>query len=471
MTGAKLELSAEEMRAAGYLVVDRLVEHLATLGAQRVGTKADPGNLPLFPRGAAPEKPAPFEEVLSLVEQHVLAYTMHVNHPRFLAYVPGPGNFIGALADALVSGFNVFSGTWISGSGPEAVERETIGWLREWCGFPASAGGLFVSGGSMANLTALAAARQARIGFGDQRARVYLSTQAHASLEKGLRILGFAPGQVVKLEADGEYRLPVPALAQRIALDRDAGLLPFCVIASAGTTNTGAIDDLPGIARLCREQDLWFHIDGAYGAAAVLTARGRKLLAGIELADSLSFDPHKWLFQPFECGCVLVREGERLEQAFNIHADYMSDTRRYSAEFNYADSGIQLTRGFRALKLWMSVRTFGLAAFREAIEHGFEMAEFAAQEIERLEGWELVSGPRMGIVCFRYNEGPEGLHERIVDALIADGTALATTTTLAGRTVLRFCTINPRTTEEDIRLALAAIDAIARRLASGRAEV
>ncbi len=471
MTGAKHELSAEEMRAAGYLVVDRLVEHLATLGAQRVGTKADPGNLPLFPRGAAPEKPAPFEEVLSLVEQHVLAYTMHVNHPRFLAYVPGPGNFIGALADALVSGFNVFSGTWISGSGPEAVERETIGWLREWCGFPASAGGLFVSGGSMANLTALAAARQARIGFGDQRARVYLSTQAHASLEKGLRILGFAPGQVVKLEADGEYRLPVPALAQRIALDRDAGLLPFCVIASAGTTNTGAIDDLPGIARLCREQDLWFHIDGAYGAAAVLTARGRKLLAGIELADSLSFDPHKWLFQPFECGCVLVREGERLEQAFNIHADYMSDTRRYSAEFNYADSGIQLTRGFRALKLWMSVRTFGLAAFREAIEHGFEMAEFAAQEIERLEGWELVSGPRMGIVCFRYNEGPEGLHERIVDALIADGTALATTTTLAGRTVLRFCTINPRTTEEDIRLALAAIDAIARRLASGRAEV
>lgn len=323
----------------------------------------------------------------------------------------------------------------------------------------------------MANLTALAAARQARIGFGDQRARVYLSTQAHASLEKGLRILGFAPGQVMKLEADGEYRLPVPALAQRIALDRGAGLLPFCVIASAGTTNTGAIDDLPEIARLCREQNLWFHIDGAYGAAAVLTARGRQLLAGIELADSLSFDPHKWLFQPFECGCMLVREGRRLEQAFNIHADYMSDTRRYSEEFNYADSGIQLTRGFRALKLWMSVRTFGLAAFRQAIEHGFEMAEFAAQEIERLEGWELVSGPQMGIVCFRFKEGPEDLHERIVDALIADGTALATTTTLAGRAVLRFCTINPRTTEEDIRMALAAIDSIARRLASGRAEV
>ncbi len=471
MTGAKLELSAEEMRAAGYLVVDRLVEHLATLGAQRVGTKADPGNLPPFPRGAAPEKPAPFEEVLSLVEQHVLAYTMHVNHPRFLAYVPGPGNFIGALADALVSGFNVFSGTWISGSGPEAVERETIGWLRQWCNFPASAGGLFVSGGSMANLTALAAARQARIGFGDPRARVYLSTQAHASLEKGLRILGFAPGQIVKLEADGEYRLPVLALAQRIATDRAEGLLPFCVIASAGTTNTGAVDHLPGIARLCREQDLWFHIDGAYGAAAVLTARGRRLLEGIELADSLSFDPHKWLFQPFECGCVLVREGRHLEQAFNIHADYMSDTRRYSEEFNYADRGIQLTRGFRALKLWMSVRTFGLAAFREAIEHGFETAEFAAREIERLEGWELVSGPQMGIVCFRCKEGPEGLHERIVDALISDGTALATTTTLAGRTVLRFCTINPRTTEADIRLALAAIDAIARRLASGRAEV
>jgi aromatic-L-amino-acid decarboxylase len=468
---AKLELSAEEMRSAGYLVVDRLVEHLVTLGAQRVGTKADPGNLPRFPRGAAPEEPAPFEEILSLVERHVLAYTMHVNHPRFFAYVPGPGNFIGALADALVSGFNVFSGTWISGSGPEAVERETIGWLRQWCGFPASAGGLFVSGGSMANLTALAAARQARIGFGNPRARVYLSTQAHASLEKGLRVLGFAPEQIAKLEVDGEYRLPAPAVARRVAADRGAGLLPFCVIASAGTTNTGAVDDLPGIARLCREQDLWFHIDGAYGAAAVLTGRRRQLLAGIELADSLSFDPHKWLFQPFECGCVLVREGRRLEQAFHIHADYMSDTRRDSEEFNYADLGIQLTRGFRALKLWMSVRTFGLAAFREAIEHGFEMAEFAAQQIQRMEGWELVTGPQMGIVCFRFQQDAEGLHERIVDELIAGGTALATTTTLAGRTVLRFCTINPRTSEDDIRLALAAMDAIARKLASGCAEV
>ncbi len=471
MTGSKLELSAQEMRAAGYRVIDRLVEHLTTLSAQRVGTKADPARLPPFPQGAAPEQRAPFEEILALVERHVLAYTMHVNHPRFLAYVPGPGNFVGALADALVSGYNVFSGTWISGSGPEAVERETVGWLRDWCGFPASSGGLFVSGGSMANLTALAAARQARLGPGDPRARVYLSTQANSSLEKGLRILGFAPSQIVRLEADSEYRLPPGALEARVKADHAAGLLPFCVIASAGTTNTGAIDDLPALARLSREHNLWLHVDGAYGAAAVLTERGRRLLAGIELADSLSFDPHKWLFQPFECGCVLVRERRWLEEAFSVHADYLKDTQRYSDEFNYADFGIQLTRGFRALKLWMSVRTFGLAAFRDAIDHGFELAEFAAREIVGLEGWELVSGPQMGIVCFRFTEGPEDLHERIVDELIADGTALATTTTLGRSSVLRFCTINPRTTEDDVRLALATMDAIARRLVSHHAKM
>ncbi len=470
LSGERLELSADEMREAGYRVVDCIVEHLATLGAQRVGTKADARRPPAFPMGAAPESPAPFEEVLTLVERHVLPYTMHVNHPRFFAYVPGPGNFVGALADALASGFNVFAGTWISGSGPQTIERETVGWLRDWCGFPASSGGLFVSGGSMANLTALAVAREARLGAGEPRARVYVSSQAHSSLAKALRVLGFAPSQIVRIEAGDDFRLPVAALEARVTSDRAAGLLPFCVVASAGTTNTGAVDDLASIARLCRAEELWFHVDGAYGAAAVLTDRGKRLLAGIESADSLSFDPHKWLFQPFECGCVLVREQRLLEEAFRVRADYLKDTQRRTEEWNYADQGIQLTRGFRALKLWMSVRTFGVAAFRAAIERGFALAEFAAEEIARRDGWEIVSGPWMGIVCFRVARGGGELHERVVDELVADGTALATTTTLAGRTVLRMCTINPRTTEDDVRDAVAAIDHIALRLARGGAE-
>ncbi len=467
MTGGeagRLELTREEMRQAGYRVVDAIVEHLATLGGQRVGTKAEAGAARAWEGRAAPEKPTPFAAVLERVVGEVLPNTMHVNHPRFFAYVPGPGNFVGAMADALVSGYNVFAGTWISGSGPELLEREVVNWLRDWCGFPQSAGGLFVSGGSLANLTALAAAREARLGTETDKAVVYLSDQAHSSLAKGLRILGFAPHQLAAIETDADFRMPVEALAERIRADRERGLRPFCTIASAGTTNTGAVDDMAAIAGLCRSEGLWMHVDGAYGAAAVLTGRGKRLLAGIELADSLSFDPHKWLFQPFECGCVLVREGRLLEEAFRVTPEYLKDTQARRAEWNYADQGIQLTRGFRALKLWMSIETFGLAAFRAAIERGFEMAETAAERMVRTGRWELATPARMGIFCFRRVGGDDAFHLRMVEEMVADGTALATSTVLRGRTVLRMCTINPRTTVEDIERTVERLEEMAARL-------
>lgn len=466
MTGGdrgRLEMTPDQMREAGYRVVDAIVEHLATLSGQRVGTKADPARAVDW-EGAAPEHPSEFGAVLDRVVRDVLPNTMHVNHPRFFAYVPGPGNFVGALADALAAGYNVFAGTWISGSGPELVERQVVNWLRGWCGFPDSAGGLFVSGGSLANLTALAAARVARLGSRFDDGVVYLSDQAHSSLEKGLRILGFAPERIVTLESDADFRMPVEELARRIREDRLRGLRPFCAIASAGTTNTGAVDPLPEMAELCRSEGLWLHVDGAYGAAAVLTERGRGLLAGIELADSLSFDPHKWLFQPFECGCVLVREARLLEEAFRVTPGYLKDTQARQAEWNYADQGIQLTRGFRALKLWMSIQTFGLAGFREAIDKGFEMAESAARRIMVSGNWQIETPATMGIVCFRRRGRGDEFHLRMVEEMVAEGTALATSTILRGRTVLRMCTINPRTTDEDVERTVAMLEQTAARL-------
>jgi len=458
----RLEFSPERMREMGYRVVDRLVDHLATLPTQPVGAKGDPAALLAALTEPAPEHGMEFEAVLEQLECDILRNTMHVNHPRFFAYVPGPSNFVSAMADALISGYNVFAGTWISGSGPAAVELAVIEWLRAACGFPSGAGGLFVSGGTMANLTALAVARHVALGERLDGATVYFSDQAHSSLEKALRLIGLPSGNVRKVACDANYRLPVRELARVIKKDRAEGKRPFCVIASAGTTNTGAIDPLRELARLCKDQRLWLHVDGAYGAAAVICNRGRELLAGIEMADSLSIDPHKWLFQPFEIGCVLVRELVHLRDTFLILPEYLKDTHQYSNEFNFTDHGLQLTRSFRALKLWMSIKVFGMAAFRAAVERGFELAEFTEARLRKMTGWEIVTPAQMGIVCFRYEDADDAAHLRLVQSILKDGFALITSTVLQGRTVLRTCTINPRTTEADIEDTLDRLDRLAR---------
>jgi len=458
---SRLEFSAERMREIGYRVVDRLVEHLATLPSQPVGAKADPVTLLAELSEPAPEHGMEFEAVLDQLERDVFRNTMHVNHPRFFAYVPGPGNFVSAMADALISSYNVFAGTWISGSGPAAVELTVIDWLRAACGFPSGAGGLFVSGGTMANLTALAVARHVALGDRLDGAIVYLSDQAHSSLEKALRVLGMPSENTRKIACDANYRLPIRELERAIEKDCAQGKRPFCVIASAGTTNTGAIDPLNELSRLCQDRNLWLHVDGAYGAAAVICNRGRDLLDGLEMADSLSLDPHKWLFQPFEIGCVLVRELAHLRDTFLILPEYLKDAQQYSTEFNFTDYGLQLTRGFRALKLWMSIKVFGMAAFRAAVERGFALAEFTEARLRKMSGWEIVTPAQMGIVCFRYESADDTAHLQLVQSILKDGFALITSTVLQGRTVLRTCTINPRTTESDIEETLDRLDLLA----------
>ncbi len=464
----ELAFSPERMREIGYRVIDRLVEHLTTLSTQPVGAKADPSILiPAFSQ-PPPEEGTDFETVLAQLEQQVFRHTMHVNHPRFLAYVPGPSNFIGAMADALASGYNVFAGTWISGSGPAAVELAVVDWLRQACGFPSNAGGLFVSGGTMANLTALAVARHVALEDRLDGATVYFSDQAHSSLEKALFLIGISPANFRRLPSDGDFRLPLGELARSIEQDRGGGLRPFCVIANAGTTNTGAIDPLAELASLCHAKGLWLHVDGAYGAAAAISLRGRELLRGIELADSLSLDPHKWLFQPFEIGCVLVRDLAQLRDTFRILPEYLKDTHQDSEDFNFTDYGLQLTRSFRALKLWMSIQVFGMASFRAAIQRGFVLAEFTEACLREMPGWEIVTPANMAVVCFRYSAGSDAFHLRLVQALLDDGSALITSTVLRGRTVLRTCTINPRTTQADIRTTLERLDFLAQTLARAK---
>jgi len=464
----KLQLSPDQMRELGYRVVDQLVEHFSILADKPVMGVTSRVELEARLREPLPEHPADINALLDQLQRDVWANIGHTQHPRFFAFIPSPSNFVSVMADALAAGFNPFAGNWLEGSGTSQLELVVIDWLREMCGLPQGAGGLFVSGGSMANLTALAAARGAKLENRTENAVVYFSDQTHSSLEKALRILGFARGQICKLPSDDQFRLRIPELQRAVAEDRAAGREPFCVIANAGTTNTGAIDPLNEIADFCAKENLWLHVDGAYGAAAALCERGKTLLAGIECADSLSLDPHKWLFQPFEIGCVLLRDARLLKKTFHTMAEYLEDTRRAEdEEINYYDYGPQLTRGFRALKLWLSLKTFGAAAFRQAIEHGFALAELAESILRQGSHWQMISPATMGIVTFRFvppdasEKRINEIHKRMVEAMAEDGFVFANSTALRGQTVMRLCTINPRTTEEDIRATIEKLEQLA----------
>jgi glutamate/tyrosine decarboxylase-like PLP-dependent enzyme len=448
-TPAALELSEDEMRQLGYRVVDMLVRHFAGMRNQPVGAKGAPDDLLARFAGPPPETPTAPADLLARLERDVFPNNLHVDHPRFFAFVPGPGNFVSTMADALASGFNVFNGTWLGGSAAAAIELNVIDWFRRFCGFPETAGGLFVSGGSAANLTALHAARATKLGDRIENATIYFSDQTHYSVERALRVIGFAREQFRKIPSDDRFRLPLDALREAIQSDKKKGLRPFCVIANAGTTNTGAVDPLPELADLCAAEGMWLHADGAYGAATMICERGREKLIGLEGVDSLSLDPHKWLFQPFECGCVLVRDAAGLRSAFRLMPEYMRDVHRHTEETNLADYGVQLSRGFRALKVWLSINSFGMAAFRAAVTRGFELAEFAEGELRRRSNFEILSPAEMAIVAFRLGKD-DALQTRLVESMLKDGFAFLTSTTLKGVTALRLCTINPRTTEQDI---------------------
>jgi len=465
-----LQLSPDEMRSLGYRVVDLLVDHFADGGEDGTGRSPDRDEMEAWLREDLPETGADPHAVLDQVEADVMPNTMRVDHPRFFGFVPGPNNFIGVLADALAAGFNIFSGTWISGAAAAQVELVTIDWLREMCGLPDTARGLFTSGGSMANVTALAAARHAMLDDDVTDSVAYCSDQTHTSVDRALRLLGFAPDQLRRLPSDDRFRLDPQALRDAVQSDRDAGRRPFCVIANAGTTNTGAVDPLPALAELAGDEDLWLHVDGAYGAASVVCERGREQLAGLDRVDSLTMDPHKWLFQPFEIGGVLVRDERPLRRAFRLEAEYLEDAVGEADEVNFSAYGIQLTRSFRALKLWMTLKVFGRKHVAAAVRRGFERAEQAEWMLRDRDEWAIVTSAQMGIVTFRCT--PDGwsddeidaLNHRLASAVSEEGEFFLTQTSLHGRPVLRLCPINPRTTEADLRETLDRLDTLRKTL-------
>jgi len=450
-------MDIEAMRRAGYATVDALVARLADPGADPVLRRADAAEMRSRLGGPPPEQPGDYGAVLSRVIADVLPYAARADHPGYFAFIPSFTTWPAALAELTAAAANPYCGAWMEAAGPAQIELEVIDWFRTWLGMPASAAGVLVSGGSAANLTALLAAREAAGGPSGDTV-MYVSDQAHSSLARTARAMGLRPQQVRVLPTDERWRLLPGTVAAAVQADRGTGRVPFALCASAGSTNTGAVDPLEDLADICATERLWLHVDAAYGGFAALTPKGRAALAGIGRADSVTLDPHKWLYQPLECGSVLIRDGALLERTFAIHPDYLeSGATRGAGEVNFADLGLQLSRGFRALKVWVTVQTFGLAAFRAAIQRNLELAELAETLIRSQPGLTLMAPATLGIVCFR-REWPgcdeaetERRGQALADDLERSGAALVSTTRLAGRHAVRLCILNPTSSEEHIR--------------------
>ena len=468
-----LTLTEDEMRTYGYKVIDHLVNHFQNQefkNPMALATRKEMEDLFLED---APSSPTPSNEVLEFVIDHVMTNSSIVSHPKSYSFVPGPNNFISTMADVLATGFNVFSGGWAASPAAAELEIVTLNWLLKMFDFPPDCGGgLFTSGGSMANLTALATARNIKCGDDFSKAVVYLSDQAHSSNIKAIRVLGFNKNQFRIIPTDIEFKLSLNKLKNAIAKDRLQGYKPFCIIASAGTTNTGTVDPLNEIADICEIENLWMHVDGAYGGAAILSIQGKQLLKGIDRADSLTVDPHKWFFQPYEMGCLLVKNHQWLSGTFTEKPEYLRDVEGNKSEINFYDHGIQLTRRFRALNFYMSVKTFGLDNFKQAVQYNVSLTEDIEQTLRKSSNWEVISPATLAVINFRYNPIAYSLSEKKLDELnqaiskqiILSSEAMLVTTVLQDQIVLRMCLINPRTTFEHVTQTLNACEEIAETL-------
>jgi len=477
---SSFDLPPEEVRRIGRLAADAIAEHRARLEERPVFGKIGAA-APLF-EGPAPEEGVPFEETLDFVREHVLPFPMGNSHPRFYGFINATADPIGVVADSLAAAMN--PNCWGGDHAAIHVEKQVISWIAAAVGFPADAEGLLVSGGSMANFTALAAARRAMTpgnvredglaGADRPVLTVYASDQVHACVDKAVDLLGIGTSHLHKLPTDDRFRMRPEDLERAIADDRAAGLVPAIAVGNAGTVNTGAIDPLGEIADICAREGLWFHVDGAYGAMATLSKELAPLFSGIERADSVAADPHKWLYVPYEAGATLVREPRRLAATFRKFPEYLASDPEspFPGPAWFAERGVELSRGFKALKVWMGWKTHGSRGYARAIENDVRLAHFLAAEIDRRPDFERLAETVLSIANFRWRPADRTLSDpdldrinrRIVNRLVGDGSFFLAPTVLKGRAALRVCIVNFRTAEEDLIFLLAEIERVGREI-------
>ena len=466
-----LDPSADEIRDWGNSVIQFMTDYLGDLRARPVYRHTSSHEIRSGLDATLPIEGTDFDSLLKVFCDTIVPFSRQNAHPRMFGYVQSPGIPIAALADLLASTLNANLTIWRSAPAPVELERLTIDWIRQILGVNAGAGGLFVSGGSMANLIGIAMARQKR-NDSSGRLRMYASTETHFSVAKAAALLGIGRDNVCYIAVDERFRIRTDDLIAKISADIEAGRIPFCVVANAGTVNTGAIDPLTAIREVADRFQLWMHVDGSYGAFAVLARSARKLFAGMEQADSIALDPHKWLYLPVGVGCVIYRDPEIARAAFAHEAEY---TRMFGEEEDEAfvcwDYGPELSRRFRALKVWMLLKGVGLDCLSAAIENNLACARYLESMVRASDDFEMVAPVELSIFCFRHvpaqlkNKSPEAIdafNERLLVALQRDGSSYLSNAALAGRFALRGCVLNYRTTLRDMEILLEDLRRVAR---------
>lgn len=460
----------EEMRALAHKMVDDAIDYVQNVRDRPVWQAVPPEVVERL-SAPAPQAPEGAQRAYQDFLDTILPYPMGNIHPRFWGWFMGNGTFVGALGEFLAAVMNANVGG--GNHAAMLVEKQVIAWCGEMLGYPATTSGLLVSGASVANLVGLAVARNTladvdvrREGLRNSKPMVfYASTEVHSCHQKALELMGLGSDALRKLPVNARYEVDVAAVARAIREDRAAGSLPLGVIGNAGTINTGAVDDLSALAELCEREGLWFHVDGAIGALLTLAPSLKHKVAGIERADSVALDLHKWMHVPFEAGCVLVRDEGAHRQAFTLTPEYLQHTARglSGGATWFSDYGPQLTRGFRALKVWLAFKAHGTAVYGRLMEQNVAQAKALAARIDRQGELELLAPVDLNIVCFRFNPGglSEGrlnaLNQELLMRMHESGVAAPTYTTLGDRYCLRVAIVNHRSTEDDFRVFVEAL--------------
>lgn len=452
----------KELKNLGHQMIDDMFDYLQSV-RERPVWKAIPAKSKEHFKQRLPTEPQPAREVYNEFVDHILPYAKGNNHPRFWSWVEGGGTPLGMLADMLAAGMN--SNNAIGDHAAMYVENQVIEWSKEMFGFPNSATGILLSGGSIANITALITARNQYsnkirpkgLRGVDGQLVVYASTETHTCVKKAVEVIGIGSDYLRMIPVDDDYRIRIDVLKDTIRIDEEAGLLPFCIIGNAGTVNTGAIDDLDELASIAKMYGCWLHVDGAFGAVPKLLPEFEARLSGIEKADSLAFDFHKWLYVNYEVGCVLIRNGSVHRESFATPANYLSSHEKGLAggPEPFSNFGMELSRGFKALKVWMSLKENGLDKYKVLVRQNIQQANYLVELINQHADLELLADVSLNIVCYRYNpanltsEELNSLNKNILMELHEQGIAAPSYTILKGHYAIRVAITNHRSRNED----------------------
>lgn len=465
----RLAIPPDEIRALGRSALDRIAAYYESLIDRPVVLPTTSQALRQQLNEPLPQAGADFDTLLDIFDQVIARYSRHNGHPRFFGYVSSPGTPITAIGSMLAGALNVNVSCWRSAPAGAELEHLTINWLKEMLGYPIGAAGLFTSGGSMANFAALAAARSSKapanivrdgVAAAGIRMCAYVSREGHFSVQKAAGLLGLGEANVREVGTDSSLHMDLAELKRLVELDRAAGHLPFCVVANAGTTSTGAFDPIGKLADFARQQNLWLHVDAAYGGFAALAPSVRHFFERIGEADSVALDPHKWLFLPVGCGCVLYKDPATAFAAFSHDAEYTRPIGLAQDEsFAFWDYGPELSRPMRALDLWLLIKYAGAQRLAEAIEQNIACARYLESLVASSDDFEMLAPVELSIFCFRYV--PKGftgdldaLNERILIALQRAGSTYLSNAKVGDCFALRGCVLNYRTTYRDMEIVL-----------------